>query len=471
MSDRVDIRRAVDFVMARNLLMATKTVRQLLVSPTPYDDNAKAITQLEKTLSAILAIVNPDETDAGPLKDRAESSTMAARKPIRSITFLTFTFRSVQRLPFILSSSLILGWCQFFPPTRFLSIRKSIIDLFKFLPPSECLSMLGAVLGLVATKRRPAPKLELLDDRGVSQSDPGWPSYVGQTAQVLMGKQLVRQGGVKGLMANVFGASMGKNEGTSVEFTPDELRHELRYFYCTVIDTFKVDRIAQVLARVPVGMPSEVRTLVSSMTQTCTDSLYFRQTYYESLASQLNLIIRPPPKTAAYPDQYIHGACYVVYHLLVNSERQFAPHVVPRLHKPFLPVIPVAVMDDMEGQTIQLSASEDVEGALGLLLPLLTHAPPSVALLRMLVLPILTQLIALASAMSKDSTSDALTKGELEGVLRAWARLTDEDEAGLGLVSAVTSGRGWNNRTADGRETFWAKSETKVSGFGVFFGR
>jgi hypothetical protein len=40
-----------------------------------------------------------------------------------------------------------------------------------------------------------------------------WPSYVTQTAQVLMGKQLIRTGGVRGLMANVFGATMGKNEG------------------------------------------------------------------------------------------------------------------------------------------------------------------------------------------------------------------------------------------------------------------
>lgn len=128
-------------------------------------------------------------------------------------------------------------------------------------------------------------------------------------------------------------------------------------------------------------------------------------------------------------------------------------------------------MDDTEAQSIQLSSSDDVEDALGLLLTLLTHAPPSVTLLRMLVSPILTQLVALSSAMSRDPTSDALTKGELEGVLRGWGRLTDEDEAVRGLVSAVTSGKGWSDRMADGRERFWAKANTGVAGFCVYFGR
>lgn len=216
MSDRVNLRRVIDFVMARTLLIATRKVQHLFATPPPYNDTDKSIHHLEETLSTILNFVNPEESTSTSTKDHAESSTMANRKPIQTITFLTFTFRTIQHLPFILSSAVLLGWCQFFPPSRFLPVRKSIIDLLEILPPSECLSTLGALLGLVTAKRRPTPKLEILDDSGISHTHPGWPLYVAQTTQVLMGKQLVRKGGVKGLMANVFGAGMGKNEGTSL---------------------------------------------------------------------------------------------------------------------------------------------------------------------------------------------------------------------------------------------------------------
>jgi hypothetical protein len=187
------------------------------------------------------------------------------------------------------------------------------------------------------------------------------------------------------------------------------------------------------------------------------------------------MIIRPPPKVAAFPDQYIHAACHIACYLLVEKQ-DFAPSLLPRLHRPFLPLVPPEVAIDPTLDNVQLSSSEEVADALSLLLPLLTHAPPSVALLKMLVTPILPQLLALSVALGRDPTADPVTKADIEGVLRSWGRLVDEAEGVRLLVAAITSGRGWSNRTPDGRETYWRKSaestgEEHTVGFAVCFGR
>jgi len=417
MNERVDMRRTIDFIIGRSLLHATRSVQRAFPDATMLESDRSAIPRLEDLLLRLLVLVNPPSPPEGMVPDQPESSAMATRKPSTSITFITFTLRSIQHLPFILSSSILLAWNQSFPPARFVSIRKRVIELLEILAPAECLSMLGSVLSIVAARTKPASRVEVLDGNGGSTASPQWPDYVKRTAHVLMGKQLIRTGGVKGLMANVFGATMGKND---------------------VIDGFKIDHIAKVLARLPVGTPPEL--------------------YYESIANQLCLIIHPPPKVAAFPDQYIHSACHVVCYLLVENQDEFAPHLLPRLQRPFLPLVPPEVAIDPSLDNVQLSSSEDIADALSLLLPLLTHAPPSIALLKMLVTPILSQLLALSSALSRDPTADSLTKTDIEGVLRSWGRLVDEDEGVRRLVAASTSGRGWSNRTADGRETYWRKS-------------
>jgi hypothetical protein len=213
MNERVDIRRTIDFLIGRSLLLATRSVQKLLADPLMLENDQSAISHLEGLLRRLIALVNPPSVQEGMILDQPESSAMATRKSVAPITFITFTLRSIQHLPFILSSSLLLGWCQSFPPPRFLSIRKGVIELLEALAPAECLSMLGAVLSVVTARKKPAGRVEILDGSGASTASPTWPSYVTQTAQVLMGKQLIRTGGVRGLMANVFGATMGKNEG------------------------------------------------------------------------------------------------------------------------------------------------------------------------------------------------------------------------------------------------------------------
>lgn len=117
-------------------------------------------------------------------------------------------------LPFILLPPLLLGWSQVFPPTVFSGTRKLFLEHLDLgLAPSEALSALGGVQTILTSKSNQSKgsttssaKIVAIEDEPVS-----YPEYAKRTVKALMGRQMVRPGGVKGLLGNVFGVGQRKD--------------------------------------------------------------------------------------------------------------------------------------------------------------------------------------------------------------------------------------------------------------------
>lgn len=81
------------------------------------------------------------------------------------------------------------------------------------LAPSEALSALGGVQTILTSKSNQSKgsttssaKIVAIEDEPVS-----YPEYAKRTVKALMGRQMVRPGGVKGLLGNVFGVGQRKD--------------------------------------------------------------------------------------------------------------------------------------------------------------------------------------------------------------------------------------------------------------------
>ncbi len=224
-----------------------------------------------------------------------------------------------------------------------------------------------------------------------------------------------------------------------------------------MIDPTKLDHLAALVARVPVGLEPTA--------------------YLASTAAQLRRVIAPPPKEQALPDQYVHAACHVAVRLLLGKATgsAFANALLGSVHAAFavnqarLSVSAEAGSegdeydgDDSDGvSTTVIVPSSNVTDALALLLPLLTHAPPSAPLLALALQPVLAQFLALHLAVAKNRTADPLLVADLSVVLRSWGRAVDAHDGARAMVRCVTSGRGWG-RQRDGREFFWSKAKDEV---------
>jgi hypothetical protein len=113
-------------------------------------------------------------------------------------------------LPFILLPPLLLGWTQAFPPPTFSNIRKSFLEyLDEQLGPGDAMSTLGGISTIMTPKRNPLTSAKIVP---VEEEEAAYPDYAKRTVRALMGRQLIRKGGVAGLLGNVFGAGE-RNDG------------------------------------------------------------------------------------------------------------------------------------------------------------------------------------------------------------------------------------------------------------------
>jgi hypothetical protein len=120
-------------------------------------------------------------------------------------------------IPFILLPPLLIGWSQAFPPDVFAEIRKGfLIYVDKGLAPSEALATLGGLQTILTSGNRSTSSSSSGGGTGAGagagakivplEEDPiVYPEYARRTVKALMGRQMVRPGGVAGLLGNVFG--------------------------------------------------------------------------------------------------------------------------------------------------------------------------------------------------------------------------------------------------------------------------
>lgn len=184
------------------------------------------------TVGQLLVMVSADDGDNG------------ANERYHGVTLITAQLRSPSVLPIVLSHSILLGWSQSQGPEVFADVRKQILHILEdLLSPGESLSALGTTRNLVAAHNKriqdairaklqqmPATaRVTLIDEEGEKRAvadalrtkgGGGWPEYVSRTLNVLMGKQVVRKGGVVALMTNVSGTMMTKQEGEEGSFEP-----------------------------------------------------------------------------------------------------------------------------------------------------------------------------------------------------------------------------------------------------------
>lgn len=230
----------------------------------------------------------------------------------------------------------------------------------------------------------------------------------------------------------------------------------------TVPDPAKIDHLAALVSRPPPGMPPAE--------------------YWEGTAAQLRQIIAPPPKERASPDQFVHAACQIAARLLTGRTTAdvFAGAFLERVHAAFAlsqradTELGNEHQENTDTPPRKLVPSAQVTDALALVLPLLTHAPPSSEPLSLVLVPILPQLLALHLAISRDPARASLERvqADLQAVLRSWARIVDVQEGARLLDRCLTSGRGWGDRKG-ARETFWGRDLEELENgvpYAVFWG-
>ncbi|KAL7415364.1 hypothetical protein BDY24DRAFT_413505 [Mrakia frigida] len=225
-----------------------------------------------------------------------------------------------------------------------------------------------------------------------------FPTHVSKAAGSLMTRALLRPGGVEGVLQGVFGGSEGAAETGREESDVGQ----------------KSLSVARVLGTVPGGMDAEeyytllIPRLIPLLTSPTTPSTYLRplSLTLTTLLSHSSPLVSLPTQRILLP--YIHS-----------------PLLSPHSHQ-HLETLPSAAFN-----------------ALTLLLPLILLTPPSSTCHSILLGPILPQLFGLHWHLQQGRTADPVLRREVEGCLRSWGRVGEEEEVRRGLEEVVRSGRGW----------------------------
>lgn len=448
--------------------------RKILQAP-QTSSNETNVGELKSDIVFLLSVVHPSSTSCASSTSTPISNLQGPPKLHTDeghITLITAQLRALPNLSLLLSYAILVGWNQSFPPAEMVEVRRQTIKILEdLLPPADSLAILGAVRGMIKSqngalekirleekKRREAgrrtPKIELIDDdhdkHGDSQDKAeirrgAWPEYVARTVNVLMAKQVVRKGGIRGLMTNISGTMMSKSE---------------------VLETNKLDHLARVLRVVVPGWKPEE--------------------YYDNVFKQVVSILTRSNEDAGLPNRYSHAAAYVLQHLSStlksDQETKFLARLKGLIQPAFQPVNPLllsmsqdnsaSASSDQVNATL-VSSADFVASSLAIILPLLTRVPPSSEFIDSLLTPIIAPFFALFCELEADPTADPMTKREIKECLEIWVRTVDEGVAVKGIWRILTSGRGWGLEDEEGRCLFWGKEFTEegAGGLGVWYGR
>ena len=270
------------------------------------------------------------------------------------------------------------------------------------------------------------------------EQDPPYPDYLRRTVHALMGRQLLRPGGIAGLLSNVFGLH-GANpimQSRSSDAPGEQ-----------VLELHKLDHVTRLISMPAQGMTPEE--------------------YFDNVYHQLCLVVVPRDATSAQniPRHHSRAAAYVLTRLAVTR-----PPILSLLERSLhRPLLAPNVNNHLSMENEVVTSAESVNTLLSLLLPLLTLNPPTPPLLHALITPILRPLYLLWQHMQKDKTADSLTGEELGQAVASWIRLINLDQVEKTMWSIIVSGRGWHLAGAgdvldDRQVLYWDHTIEDVTG-------
>ncbi|BEJ07469.1 hypothetical protein CcaverHIS641_0407380 [Cutaneotrichosporon cavernicola] len=323
----------------------------------------------------------------------------STRIPLTNITQSILS----SNLPPLMLAAIAVGWTPSAPPATYSGLRAQLLHALSALSPTQAMGALSTALKIVGAGKSRPPK-------GWTRT---WPAYVEGTLGTLLSNQVLRVGGVKAVMENVFG-EVGNMSGEGV-------------------DGPKLDRIAGLLSRIPRNSSAE------------TYIAYVLETLFGLMGE------------AAAPLVYSHTAAYVVHHLWATSPVA-VEWLEQHLHSPWNP-------KPVEGVVLP---ADSVRSAVAAAARLVLHAPPSPEFTNFVIGPILPQTFALyvllkpaqptmlSKAKEKDKESGLAADVQL--LLTSWGKLVGKDDAVKGIWSIIMGGHGWPT-SETGEVMHWQKAD------------
>lgn len=376
------------------LLLQHALVSYLLPLTLSYVAGLRSRTPADLRLpEAVTTFLSLAETAAPP------TGGSSSRTPHSTITQTLLS----THLPPLMLASITVGWTPTAPPATYAAVRTQLLHTLASLSPTQAMGALSTALKIVQAGKMKAPK-------GWTRT---WPSYVEGTLGTLLSNQVMRPGGVRAVMENVFGeaGNMGGPEA---------------------VDGPKLDQIAGLLSRVP---------------RTCTPKAYIPFL----LETLFGLIA---PETANHPMVYTHTAAYVVHHLWSTTPIavEWLRH---HIHDPWNPTARDGVV----------MPSDRVQALARTLTQLVLQAPPSPEFTDFVVGPILPQLFALYAVLAPQQQPKLIAKkaeaapglsADIKLLLSSWGKVVAKDDGVKGVWAIITDGRGWPV-SEDGRVLHWQR--------------
>lgn len=161
-----------------------------------------------------------------PPPSASSSSSTSRVTPVTAVTQTVIT----SHLPAITLATITVAWTPTVPPATHAALRSQLMAVLNnTLSPTQAMGTLSTALKIVQGGKRRPPK-------GWTRT---WPPYVESTIGTLLSNQVLKPGGVKALMENVF--------GEAVNIAGPE-----------AVDGPKLEQISSLLCRVPRSTTPEV---------------------------------------------------------------------------------------------------------------------------------------------------------------------------------------------------------------------
>ncbi|RPD67330.1 hypothetical protein L226DRAFT_608532, partial [Lentinus tigrinus ALCF2SS1-7] len=274
-----------------------------------------------------------------------------------------------RHLPDLLLPCIVIGWLPKSLATETMptadSLRPQVMYLLSRLPASQVISAVGQTLS-----RAPGPL-----------------PYARKTCTFILGRQLIRPEGIRGLCESVFAEEDVSGEDASLE---------------------KLEHVARVLCTVPSGMKAEE--------------------YCAIVIPRMLLLVSVEDR--ALPPAHRRAIAFSLSRILTSDAN-------PPLQK-CSSDIALAMLHD---PILQGNGELTVSASLRTIEVLLTNTDPSPTFISTLFTPIVPSLYALYAHLEGAKTADPLLRESLKGFLETWGRLVGSTEV-LGTLWRIIDGEG-----------------------------
>ncbi|KAH9951727.1 hypothetical protein B0H21DRAFT_842799 [Amylocystis lapponica] len=311
----------------------------------------------------------------------------------------------VRHLADLLRPCITLGWLPKSLSTDSVhtldALRPLVIYLLSILPASQTIAALGSILS----------------------DAPSSLPYVRKSCGFLLSKQLLRQEGVAGLLAVVFG-----EEDVSGDDAPLE----------------KLEHVGRLLSALPANMKPEE--------------------YYGVIIPRLISMLSADPRMV--PQAHKRAVAFSLSRMFAadsssGSSGFVSSILLPILHLPFLRPTPV-FSDDNDAHEVMTPVASLIT-----LQTLLTNADPSPTFVSSLLTPIIPPLYAVLFELETTKTSDPTAKESVKGFLATWGRLVGASE-GIETLWRIVDGEGGEWQTDVAGNLTRAEKSNRASSLALF---